>query len=377
MWEEKQIRARMGLADPARAVAVPPAAVSATELITRAEAEVVGPVARRPLLPRRRLLAAAAAGFVVAAVAAYGLVQPARDRPAEQSAGAVVVPIAYEITDDPPPAAGYLRDLAARITDAPYDGQTGEYAYHRFRLWGYTRAGSVGGHTASYVAELERWVAAGGIGRERYTDMGVEFSDEESRRYFEAHPQPGMFDSPWTDVHSYSQEDELAAFDYLAPGEPIPTDPEQRLDQVIGVDSGGAPHFGGITLLYQQHLVPREHRAAVLEVLAEVPGVVWRGEVTDRAGRGGVAVTYDGAGDGGVVVQHVLVFDPQTGELLSRERVNYEPQGPAEVALVGRYALFLESGWTDDSGPEPTEPTAGPVLILPTVEPTPHPTATP
>jgi hypothetical protein len=389
MWNEQQIRDRMGLADPARAVPVAPAAVSATELIARAEAGVVVPVARRPLPPRRRLLAAAAAGFVVAAVAAYGLVQPARDRPAEQLIGSVAVPIAYQIADDPPPAGDHLRDLAARITDAPHDGQTGPYSYHRIRTWNawsiaisevtipddsdeYAQTDVL----ATAVDESETWAAADGSGRMRGRIVGLEFPDEESR-------------TAWNDMRERELIEELAEFvsgepaGTLHPFTELPTDRE-GLIELLDYDDG-ATDFFAVEELYRHYVVPRPVRAAILEILADAPDLEWRGEVTDRAGRAGVAVTQDDEAG-----QDLLVFDPQTGELLAREYLDLrpddlapdtEPQDPA----VAYYGLFLETGWTTDPGPEPTEvgpftpeptdPAENPDPTGPTEDPVPVPTA--
>jgi hypothetical protein len=356
MRGEQQIRTLMGPADPARAVPVPPPPVVATELIARAQARTSGPERRRPALARRPLLAGGGAAVVVAAVAAYALVQPAPDRPGAAPGPGVVVPIAYEITDDPPPAAPYLRELAARLSDAPYDGQTGAYAYLHLQNWGHGQVASTDGrHVASYVSESEWWIGADGTGTYRYTNVGVEFPDEESRRYWEANPQPGWADLPETTVYPYSLEDDVVAHDYVEPDEPIPTDPAERIDQMIGVDIDGDPHFTRIDLLYERHLVPRDLRAAVLEALADVPGVVWRGEVTDRAGRSGVAVTYDGVLDAAEPVQHVLIFQPQTGELLAHEIVRLQ------ASWVNVYTLYLDAGWTDDPGPAPsTRPAPSP-----------------
>jgi hypothetical protein len=49
--------------------------------------------------------------------------------------------------------------------------------------------------------------------------------------------------------------------------------------------------------------------------------------------------------------QHVLVFDPRTGELLAYEIVDVTP-----VPTVQLYQLFLDAGRTDSPGPTPSEP---------------------
>ncbi|WP_255511200.1 hypothetical protein [Micromonospora sp. WP24] len=68
--------------------------------------------------------------------------------------------------------------------------------------------------------------------------------------------------------------------------------------------------------LYGLYVVPRRTRAEILRVLADVPGFRWRGQVVDRAGRKGVAITFD---DREHDQQSLLIFAPETGELLAYE----------------------------------------------------------
>lgn len=362
MFGQKQTRALLGPADPARNVAVAPARLSAQDLMTRAGSTestaatesttaieptaVTEPTAATSTgLVRRRVLvgvgAVATAGVAAAAVGAYALVAPATDQPpggeTPHPRGAVVVPIAYEVATDPPPAGDHLRDLAGRITDAPYDGGSGQYAYHRYQTWGGTVAGvSPEGHEMSYVEEFETWTASDGSGRHRQTTLGAEFPDAESERYFEERGLPGPPEPLTSDLPA----------GFLHPGTPPPADPEQ-LAALLGVDPGdGEPYaVKPLPALYQRYVVPRQVRAAALEVLADVPGLKWRGEVTDRAGRTGVAVTSEANG-----LEQVLVFDPGTGELLAHELVDERPDDPGIPFRVQAYALLLETGWTDTLG---------------------------
>lgn len=336
MFGEKQTRTLLAPADPARFTPLPPPRLSAADLIERTGA---APARERRSLPRRRVLVmtgATAAVVVGAGVAAYPFDRPDPDQQ-EGALGPVVVPIAYQIADDPPPAGDHLRELAARIVDAPYDGGSGAYAYHRTVSWGGTMQASPEGHEMSYVERLETWAAPDGSGRVRTTTLRVEFPDEASLRYWQsAHPEMLL---PQESVSEYPAG-------FLHPGTAVPTDTAQ-LAELLGVSDDGVSDFKRIEQLYRERIVPREARAAVLELLADVPGFQWRGEVTDRAERAGVAISYDLQEEG---IRFVLVFDPRTGELLSFEHVDLRD------GQVLFYGLFAEAGWTDDPGPEPDAP---------------------
>jgi hypothetical protein len=289
---------------------------------------------RPPRIPsRRRLIIATAAAVAVAATGTYALTRPAEPQGQPLAIGPVVVPIAFQIESDPPPAGDYLRDIAAQITDAPYDGRTGAYSYHHYQTWGEGGTG-IDDYFMSYVESYEVWTAADGSGRYRHTFLGGEFPDEASRRYFESIP----LTTPRESVSAFTPG-------FLDVGE-VPAD-EPGLAALLGTAGGGEPDFGPIQHIYRDQVVPRDARAAILRLLADVPGFDWRGGATDRAGRSGIAISYD-TGEPGYVLRWVLVFDPDTGELLSSETVDLQNE------YLSYYALYLETGWTDDPGPEPT-----------------------
>jgi hypothetical protein len=318
MSQELQVRTLIGSADPARGVAVPPARATAAAIIARVE-DV--PVRRHS---RRLVLAAAATTGLAAATLPFVL-----SRKDEQVVGAgVVVPIAYQVDDDPPPAGSYLRDLARQIGDAPYDVHSGRYTYHRAKWWGGMHIRSVEGHIMSYVEERETWAGADGSGRRRTRTLPPEYPDEESRRYWEQ--QRGK---PAT----LPQDQELPA-GQAGPTEPLPTD-RARLAELVEIRHGPGAVAKKLGTMYEEYGIPLASRALILEVLAGVPDFVWRGQVTDRAGRAGVAVTAEDHGQ-----QVVLVFDSRTGVLLAHENVLPKPR------RVGAYQLLLAMDRTDTIG---------------------------
>lgn len=92
--------------------------------------------------------------------------------------------------------------------------------------------------------------------------------------------------------------------------------------------------------------VPPRAESAILRVLARSPGLIDSGEVTDRAGRRGVAVSLDSAYTG-LPTRYTLIFDPGTGGLLGEEESllgNPGRLGVGPTAVIA-YTAFLSSGY--------------------------------
>ena len=91
-----------------------------------------------------------------------------------------------------------------------------------------------------------------------------------------------------------------------------------------------------------------EQRAAAYEALARVPELTLVGEDTDRLGRRGVAVALDVVDNepSGFLYRYVLVFDPQTADLLEERREVLPgnrhrglPAGTVEAYATYEYAV--------------------------------------
>jgi hypothetical protein len=104
-------------------------------------------------------------------------------------------------------------------------------------------------------------------------------------------------------------------------------------------DFAAGPHapLRAVLRLYQNHVLASVHRAAVLRVLADTPGLRYRGEVA-IGDRRGIAVTADSQRG---AVRDVAVFDATSGALLHYEQVEL---GTAEVV---RSIVFLAAYRTD------------------------------
>ncbi|MGI5286706.1 CU044_5270 family protein [Nonomuraea polychroma] len=88
-------------------------------------------------------------------------------------------------------------------------------------------------------------------------------------------------------------------------------------------------------------------RSALYRLLAEQPAIKSLGEVTDRLGRSGIALTLTAAGEGDGEGESRLVVDDDTAELLSHE---FRPQGQPAPALQVTYE---DMGWVDSLGERP------------------------
>ncbi|MCG5439460.1 CU044_5270 family protein [Micromonospora foliorum] len=334
MFGAERTRTLLGPADPARNAVVGPPLVSARELIDRAGAtETVA--GRRRVRPTRRLVLAA--GTLAVAVGAVAALQPfggsAPEGEPVAAAGLVLVPVAYQFDADPPAAGPQLRMLADKIKDAAYDHQSGRYMYHHTKVWGDPLMTSADGrHHVAFASETKIWQAADGTGNQASSQLEPQYPDQESRDYWqrESAARPAATGTPAPSVIPLPPRE-------LRPPSAVPSE----LRELLKVEYGAGAASKEVSTLYGRYVVPRATRAAVLRVLADVPGFRWRGQVTDRAGRHGVAVTFD---DRQNDAQSLLIFDPKTGELLAHERLTLSP------VRISSYKVILDTAWTDRVG---------------------------
>ncbi|MGI5525072.1 CU044_5270 family protein [Micromonospora sp. CA-259024] len=336
MFGAERTRTLLGPVDPARDTAVPPSSVSARDLIDRAgPAEPV--VGRRRVRPTRRLVLTA--GTLAVAAGAVAVLQPfdgvgpdTGDVPGAVP-GSVLVPVAYQFDADAPPAGPQLRALAGKLADAKYDNRAGRYMYHHTKLWGDPVMTSADGrfHVA-FADETKVWQAADGTGNRITVQLEPQYPDQESRDYWQRNlgKGPAVAGTP------------APATVPLPPRELTPPQADRvQLRELLKTAYGAGAVSKEVSTVYGRYVVPRQTRAEILRVLADVPGFRWRGQVTDRAGRKGVAVTFD---DREHDAQSLLIFDPLTGELLAHERLTLAP------VRISSYKVILDTAWTDRLG---------------------------
>lgn len=99
--------------------------------------------------------------------------------------------------------------------------------------------------------------------------------------------------------------------------------------------------------------------AAILRLLARIPGLIDSGTVSDRDGRAGVAVSLD-SGYTGHMIRYTLIFGQGTGELLDAEQTLTGDPGKLDVpeGSILAYTTFLASGYvaTTTTRPSPAAP---------------------
>ncbi|MGH9160200.1 MAG: hypothetical protein ACRD2X_09470 [Vicinamibacteraceae bacterium] len=90
-------------------------------------------------------------------------------------------------------------------------------------------------------------------------------------------------------------------------------------------------------------LSPHEN-ALLLDVLTEADDVIYHGMVQDRAGRDGQAFGY-GTVSRGLPMEQILIFDPDSGELLAEETILTEDAGRLNVTVpsVIGYTVYYRS----------------------------------
>jgi hypothetical protein len=318
-----RLRAADPAADTAGAYADPAARRALAAILAT---DPAAPAPHRPLRPLRprlpRLPRLALAGAVVAAgVAAYVVVAPTTPVTRPPRAEAATVPL---LAFDPAtrPARAVLLDLAAKAMGRPAPA-AGRYDYVRTRGWYLDGTAGLHGYRAD-VDERSFWVAADGSGR----------IDDVRRPVAGGPPDTGPSGT-------------FGAGGLTAPA-PIPAERDALRTRLHADGSwDGAQWLDAVEGVWSQQVVEPASQAALLRALADLPGLTYRGEVADRAGRSGLAVTAD-TGRSGLRERYVLVLDAETGALLDAEVVALERADlPEDPPLTISYTLFLDAHRTD------------------------------
>jgi len=272
--------------------------------------------------PRRRLALMGAAAAVALGVAVSGIL-PGVISGQGATAPAAAIPMLQYAVPEGVDAAAELERLAVHVREnATPDPTPGPYSYTHYRESTWSSEDRGDGVIERYPLETERWtwVAADGTSRTRQITDGV----------------PGTYK------------------DWPAEGHGTRMDLSGTPEQVVRRITGAEPEDRDGWELIEQYLsdVKRygqfsaTERAAFFDALATTD-VASYGEVTDRAGRKGVAFGSTFEHDN-LIDEHRIIVDTDTGEILGSEDVITglkDASGQDEV--VKSYAVLLESGYAD------------------------------
>ena len=245
-------------------------------------------------------------------------------------------PLAFIIPADPAAAAAFQQAARAAALAEPLDVGDG-YVYQKIdAMW------ALSSDRFTYLRPLVRefWMAADGSGRIRETSGEPIFLSDAERDVFVA----GGY-------QVFSVNEDLAAGDGLPrmiPAlfgvESLPNDVDAVRDMVRGAAEKTHPWgvdaqmFVVIRDLLRDPFTPPETRAVLFEVAADLPGMDFRGEATDRVGRQGVEVAMTSW-----FQREIVVFDPLTSALLEERTERLLPHGDQWPPILWGYATYLES----------------------------------
>jgi hypothetical protein len=318
---------------------------SAEALFERIVADLDGAVRaskprRDPPRRGRRWVAAAAAAALVGVVVALAIdVAPAPETVTPAAAALQEAADAARAQDGVPPGKYlYVRSANGTLAIGAVDDSDPErfldcceaLVRHVRELWlgdepgdARLRERRVGDLQFLSEEERERWIELGRPQLEAKTPFSGILVGLPPQWY------DGPLDLPSDADAIYEQFEQDAEAAHSAPG------------AAVDVDVGGSMFLRFSDLLREARAMP-EQRAAAYEALARVPGVVLVGEITDRLGRRGVGVAFDFLLNEPFLFRHVLVFDPETAELLEerREVLPGNRHGGLPAEFIEAYATY-------------------------------------
>jgi hypothetical protein len=197
-----------------------------------------------------------------------------------------------------------ILNLADQITAVPADHHIGPYTYLHVQSWTRLPDNTIG------RVDTELWHHANGTAR---------MVTRRLSSWPQGHPGPDGSDrADFTTTRPQTYGYPAYPGQLLLTPETVSTDPDQLTTQLIALH-GETPTpdnllFEILDIQYDTYL-GRDQRAAVLRLIAVLPGVVDEGGSTDIAGRRGITFRFTDTG-----ATTWLTVNPITGELLSYRR---------------------------------------------------------
>lgn len=276
----------------------------------------------------RRAVVAGAVAVVTAGVLGAGMMGRAPWAGPDTARAATPAALTYRPVPGGADAPTMLRTLAAQVRQLPRDDGHGRYANVTVREWSlWTRVD--GRQVTSEVVPLERrsWIADDGSGRLSTTVLRPGASPRTTTEVY----GPGGLSMMWP-AGSLSGDPRTLA-EQLGRGHPAGNGPAERL---VAIEDA-----------YQAMPLGPSVRAALLRYLADTPGLLLTGQVSDRVGRPGLAVSID-SDYSGLPTRYTLIVDTTTGALIDSEETLTSSAGKLNVTIpaVISYTVFLGSRYT-------------------------------
>jgi hypothetical protein len=238
-------------------------------------------------------------------------------------AWATPAPLTVQQQAAPQPAAPRLHALAATIANRPATTPAGTARDHlMIRSWSLNS--DIAGTTVTSVViptETETWRDPDNAGSQIVRYLEPQAPTRSQLDAWHEQGSPGV-DNPVT-------TDRFGAGEFPAVWtDRPPIQPAQLRPWLSSTRQGTDPAIAivtGITDLLHERALSAAENAAVLGLLADLPGLQYTGAVTDRAERAGDAytVTIDAPDDAGpgLPTTYTFIVDPAGGRVLAQERV--------------------------------------------------------
>lgn len=246
-----------------------------------------------------------------------------------------------------PAAAAVLHRFSSLALESPEESgpQPGQYIYEKTEsraLYAFVSSGTGISFRYWVPTEGESWLGTDGSGLARGRVGQPTFLTPQDRAAYEAYLDSGMMGQEWSGFEwGRSQDDryrpgELIFFDFSD----LPTDVdvlkgmlERR--EIIGGPPGDWETFNLAADTLTWGYAPPQLRAALYQVMAELPGVELIGRTQDALGRVGIAIGYTHDDD----QRQEVVFERTAGAVLERRWVSVsgdsEPPSPEDVCSGG------------------------------------------
>lgn len=290
--------------------------------------------ARTQRRPTRRLVLAGAGVAVLggaAAVVAAPLIRRSADPGALRAVIGMPDPLAFTTADRTPSAADELERIAAHcvVLREPAGG----VQHLTYTSWDLST--TVGqGRTTSIVIPTRTELVRRPDGSATLTSQHIKplLRTQADRDAWNREGRPGESSAP--------ERDDAPMFGYPGTAPASTAAMAEYLKNGHPPENGPAEILVAITDLVREQVLGPAQRAAVLRVLATVPGLQYAGDTTDRNGRTGAALTLRNS-HGGLRNDLTVVVDPATGRihdvvqlLLEAGRLN------VKVPMVTGYTAF-------------------------------------